>query len=60
MANRTTIIAAHRLSTIRSADTIFVMQSGRVVEGGTHAALMARRGLYARLVEHQLAGMAVN
>ncbi|MEJ1975359.1 MAG: ABC transporter ATP-binding protein [Acetobacteraceae bacterium] len=53
MADRTAIIIAHRLSTIQSADTILVMEAGRVIEAGSHAALLARRGAYARLVAHQ-------
>jgi ATP-binding cassette subfamily B protein len=54
MRNRTTIVIAHRLSTIRAADLIAVLDSGRLVETGTHAALLARRGLYAELIERQL------
>jgi len=46
---RTTLVIAHRLSTIRSADLIVVLDGGRVVEQGTHDALVAARGLYARL-----------
>jgi ATP-binding cassette subfamily B protein len=49
MAGRTSIIVAHRLSTARGADRIIAMQHGRVKESGTHAALMAARGLYWRL-----------
>jgi len=54
MRHRTTIVIAHRLSTIRAADLIAVLDGGRVVETGTHAALLARGGLYADLVERQL------
>ena len=53
--DRTTIIIAHRLSTIRDADVIAVLDQGRLVEAGTHDALLASRGLYARLVSRQLA-----
>ncbi len=49
MAGRTTLIIAHRLSTIEHADRIAVMVAGRVAEQGTHAELLSRRGLYARL-----------
>jgi len=49
MAGRTTIVIAHRLSTVRSADRILVFQDGRVVEEGQHADLVARGGAYARL-----------
>jgi ATP-binding cassette subfamily B protein len=49
MANRTTIVIAHRLSTVREADRILVFDEGRIVEQGAHADLIARRGLYARL-----------
>ncbi len=50
---RTTLVIAHRLATVRDADRIVVMQAGRAVEQGTHAALMAAGGLYARLVRTQ-------
>jgi len=49
MRGRTTLIIAHRLSTIEHADRIVVMESGRVIEQGPHAALLAQGGLYARL-----------
>ena len=51
---RTTLIIAHRLSTVRAADRIIVMEDGRAVEEGTHDALMASSGAYKRLVELQL------
>ncbi|HLL22048.1 MAG TPA: ATP-binding cassette domain-containing protein, partial [Kofleriaceae bacterium] len=54
MHGRTTIIVAHRLSTVRDADRIVVIEDARIVEEGRHEALMARRGTYHRLVEHQL------
>ncbi|WP_322964169.1 hypothetical protein [Sphingomonas fuzhouensis] len=48
--NRTTITIAHRLSTVRSADLIVVMQQGVVVESGTHDALIAKDGAYTALL----------
>jgi ABC-type multidrug transport system fused ATPase/permease subunit len=54
MADRTTIIVAHRLSTVRDADRIVVIDGARIVEQGAHDELMERRGIYRRLVEHQL------
>ena len=54
MQERTTIVIAHRLSTVRDAAMIAVLDRGRLVETGTHDALIARGGLYAELVEHQL------
>src|SRR5215475_6466118 len=53
---RTTLVIAHRLSTIRDADHIVVLDQGRVAEQGSHAVLLARRGLYSRLVGAQLIG----
>ena len=50
---RTTIVVAHRLSTVRDADLIVVMADGRVVEQGTHAELLAAEGAFARLVKAQ-------
>ncbi|PYD71438.1 ABC transporter permease [Komagataeibacter swingsii] len=50
---RTTIVVAHRLSTVRSADLVVVMAQGRAVECGTHDALMDENGLYARMVRNQ-------
>jgi ATP-binding cassette subfamily C protein CydCD len=58
MADRTTIVIAHRLSTIRAADLILVLRDGKVIESGTHDVLLARGGFYARLVDHQMAGVA--
>ena len=53
--SRTTLVIAHRLSTVRSADRIVVLQDGRVAEMGTHRELLAAGGLYAHLVSRQLA-----
>jgi subfamily B ATP-binding cassette protein MsbA len=52
-AGRTTIVVAHRLSTVRDADLVVAMAAGRAVETGTHAALLQNEGLYARLVRSQ-------
>jgi subfamily B ATP-binding cassette protein MsbA len=49
MQNRTTLVIAHRLSTVEKADRIFVLDGGRIVEAGTHADLIARNGQYAAL-----------
>ena len=56
MADRTTLVIAHRLSTVRGADQIIALDKGNVVETGTHEQLLARGGLYAQLVSHQVAG----
>ena len=53
MKDRTTLVIAHRLSTVRHADEIVVMQKGEIVERGTHDALMDHSGIYRRLVEMQ-------
>ena len=58
MTDRTTIVVAHRLSTIRAADLILVLSGGTVAESGTHDSLLAQGGLYARLVGHQMANVA--
>ena len=55
MRGRTTLIIAHRLSTVRNATKIVVMDAGRVVQVGDHETLLHEDGLYARLVAHQLA-----
>ncbi|MGE0857150.1 MAG: ABC transporter permease, partial [Hyphomicrobiaceae bacterium] len=52
--NRTTLVIAHRLSTVQNADLICVMAAGRVVETGTHGELLARGGAYADLARSQL------
>ena len=47
--DRTTLVIAHRLSTVEHADQVLVLDAGRIVEQGTHAQLLARGGLYAHL-----------
>ncbi|MCC6186856.1 MAG: ATP-binding cassette domain-containing protein, partial [Chitinophagaceae bacterium] len=53
MQNRTSIVIAHRLSTVRNADEIIVLDKGKIVERGTHDALLLQKGIYHRLVEMQ-------
>ena len=53
MSGRTSFIVAHRLSTIREADVILVMNSGNIVEQGNHDSLLAKNGFYARLYNSQ-------
>jgi ATP-binding cassette subfamily B protein len=58
MAGRTAIVIAHRLSTVRALDRILVFDAGRIVEEGSHAALLATGGIYRRLFEVQASGLA--
>ncbi len=58
MVGRTTLVIAHHLATVQKAKRIFVMDKGRIVEEGTHAELIAKGGLYARLAEMQFAAEA--
>ena len=60
MRQRTSIVVAHRISTVRDADLILVLDDGRVVERGTHDALVARDGLYAGLYRKQLLARALD
>ena len=53
-AGRTAVIIAHRLSTVKNADHILVLDGGRVVEQGTHQSLVRQQGLYFSLVRNQL------
>jgi ABC-type multidrug transport system fused ATPase/permease subunit len=54
MQGRTTIVIAHRLSTVRKADRLIVLAEGRIVEEGTHDQLLSHNGLYAELYGRQL------
>jgi len=60
MEGKTSIVIAHRLATVRSADVIFVVDQGRVVEQGTHDELLETGGLYSRLYELQFSGEEVD
>ncbi|WP_164926815.1 ABC transporter ATP-binding protein [Chlorobaculum tepidum] len=60
MENRTALVVAHRLSTIKNADKIIVMERGKVVEAGNHAALLEKNGVYKMLYDIQFTGQAAN
>jgi len=53
LENRTTLVIAHRLSTVKNADRVLVLDGGRIVQEGTHTSLIGEQGLYRKLVEHQ-------
>jgi ATP-binding cassette, subfamily B, bacterial len=55
LAGRTTFVIAHRLSTVRQADLILLVDNGRIIERGTHEELMVQRGLYHEMVVRQMA-----
>jgi ATP-binding cassette, subfamily B, bacterial MsbA len=55
VVGRTTLVIAHRLSTVQKADRIVVMSGGRIIESGSHAELLAREGAYAGLHRMQFA-----
>jgi ABC-type multidrug transport system fused ATPase/permease subunit len=57
MKGRTTLVVAHRLSTIRNADRIYVLKDGRIAEEGSHDDLLARNGEFARLYNMQFASL---
>jgi ABC-type multidrug transport system fused ATPase/permease subunit len=60
MENRTVIVVAHRLSTIKDADCVAVISEGKVAEKGTHQELLAQSGVYAQLVQRQLENMEMS
>lgn len=57
---RTVFIIAHRLSAVREADHIVVVEKGQIVEGGTHAELVEKQGYYSKLYSHQVGMVAPN
>ena len=58
MHDRTTVVIAHRLSTVQGADNNIVLKDGCIAEEGSHTELLARGGLYAHLIQRQIAGAA--
>ena len=54
MKNRTALVIAHRLSTVKNADKIYVMQEGKIIEQGKHSELIEFGGIYKRLVDMQM------
>lgn len=60
MREHTVLVIAHRLSTVERADNILVIDKGCVVEQGPHAELMARGGLYCKLVQRQILGIEID
>ena len=56
-SSMTVIIVAHRLSTIRGADLICVMENGHIIEQGTHEELIDKKGSFSKLVQHQLSSL---
>lgn len=59
MKGRTVLVIAHRLSTVKSADSVEVVSDGQIVERGTHDELLGRNGIYTALVKRQLQGPRV-
>lgn len=60
MAGRTSFVIAHRLSTVKNADLILVMEKGRIVESGRHEQLLSKAGVYARLYNSQFSGASID